>query len=123
SLRMWKTAGLGLSASCCKGHRSIFDAVVGWHPASSVAASSLTRDNNGDAVNLGELEEVLKARGVRDDLYSLSGGLAEDTLCIDEIYGKWFVYYAERGKKWDEKEFDSEDAACKHFLKLIEDIG
>ncbi|HEX7661251.1 MAG TPA: hypothetical protein VF444_17400 [Pseudonocardiaceae bacterium] len=67
-----------------------------------------------------DLKDILDGKGVKEGAYSLYGGISEDTLCIDENYGTWSVYYAERGTRWDEKKFDSEDAACRYFLHLIE---
>ena len=66
-----------------------------------------------------ELREVLTAEGIRSDAYSLEGGLYEDRLCIDEQYGAWVVYYVERGKRWNERRFDTEDEACRYLLELL----
>lgn len=70
-----------------------------------------------------ELARVLQEDGYRPTAYSLDGGLRDDTLCLDEVHGKWVVYYSERGQRWNEREFSSEDAACQYFLKLIRQDG
>lgn len=66
-----------------------------------------------------ELRNTLDQEGIRPDAYSLEGGLYEDRLCIDEVYGQWLVYYVERGKRWDERTFSTEDEACRHLLELL----
>lgn len=70
-------------------------------------------------MNRAELRETLDADGIRPDAYSLEGGLYEDRLCIDEDYGVWEVYYVERGKRWNQRRFDTEDEACRYLLDLL----
>lgn len=70
-------------------------------------------------MNRTELREMLTADGIRPDAYSLDGGLYEDRLCIEENYGTWEVYYVERGKRWNQRRFDTEDDACRYLLKLL----
>lgn len=68
-----------------------------------------------------ELRRILDSEGVRADAYSLQGGLEEDRLCLDEVHGSWIVYYVERGKRWNERSFETEDVACKYLLRLLLD--
>lgn len=70
-------------------------------------------------MNLQELKAVIEEREFRRESYSLNGELRDDTLCIDHVHGTWLVYYAERGKRWNERSFLSESEACKYFLDLI----
>lgn len=66
-----------------------------------------------------ELRRILDSQGVCADAYSLQGGHEEDRLCLDEVHGSWIVYYVERGKRWNERSFETEDAACKYLTQLL----
>jgi hypothetical protein len=66
-----------------------------------------------------KLKSILDENKINPMTYSLSGGLNNDTICIEEIYGKWHVYYTERGEKFDEKIFNSASEACEYFLNWI----
>jgi hypothetical protein len=70
-------------------------------------------------VNRDELLDILRIEGIRDDSYSLDGGLRDDRLTIDRIGDMWIVYYSERGKRWDERSFTDEDSACQYLLQLL----
>jgi hypothetical protein len=74
-------------------------------------------------MNRDDLRKVLRDDGVPANSYSLEGGLAEDRLCLDEAHGWWFVYYAERGRRWDERRFSTEDAACQYFLGQLRQLS
>ena len=66
-----------------------------------------------------ELQELLQQEGVKERAYSLSGGYHEDRYCLEESYGRWTVYYAERGNRREERSFSSEDDACADLLQRI----
>ena len=66
-----------------------------------------------------QLRYLLAKEGVPEWAYSLSGGLAEDRLCLDEVHGRWLVYYVERGRRWNERWFRTEDEACRHMLDQL----
>jgi len=70
-------------------------------------------------MNLDDLRRALVEGGFRPDSYSLEGGLREDRITLDEAHGRWFVYYVERGKRWEEAQFENEHSACVEFLKRI----
>jgi hypothetical protein len=70
-------------------------------------------------MNRDELRQILQDEGIRDDAYSLDGGLHDDRLTIDQVGDKWVVYYSERGKRWDEREFADEDSACRRLLQML----
>jgi hypothetical protein len=70
-------------------------------------------------MNREELLGILRSEGIRDDSYSLDGGLRDDTLTLDRVGEKWIVYYSERGKRWDERSFTDEDSACRYLLRLL----
>lgn len=66
-----------------------------------------------------ELIIRLKNVGIPDDSYSLTGGMPNDRYCIEEVFGKWQVYYSERGKKYQEKYFTSEEEACEFLYSIL----
>jgi hypothetical protein len=73
--------------------------------------SDLTRES---------LSGVLAARGVPRDAYCLSGGLPNESYCIDHQGAQWLVYYSERGCKTGLREFATESEACDYLLSLLE---
>jgi len=66
-----------------------------------------------------ELRYLLHTKGVSPETYCLDGGLPAECYVLDESYGKWSVYYSERGHRNDEAVFRSEDEACRHLLELL----
>jgi hypothetical protein len=72
------------------------------------------------AMNRTHLRALLATEGVDPNAYSLAGGLPEDRYCLEQLSrGRWRTYFAERGIRRDEREFDSESAACEALAKLI----
>lgn len=70
--------------------------------------------------NREELEALLDREGVDPDAYSLTGGVPEDRYCLDQLPGgRWTTYFAERGMRQDEREFDFEAAACKALAERV----
>ena len=63
----------------------------------------------------------LEAAGVRSSAYSVSG--AEDlALCLENLNGKWQVFYFEKGEKNYNRIFSSESDACNYmYNELIGD--
>lgn len=70
-------------------------------------------------MNKQELKKRLEDEKVRNDFYSLDGGLQDNTHCLDNYGGIWRVYYSERGKMWSEKIFLNEDDACNCLFERI----
>ncbi|REK77664.1 hypothetical protein [Paenibacillus paeoniae] len=70
-------------------------------------------------MKLNELQNKLLELSIPENAYSLSGGLPNETICIDESNGKWVTYYSERGNKTGYKVFDNEEEACNYFLGWI----
>jgi hypothetical protein len=70
-------------------------------------------------MNIGTLKAVLEQLNIPKDVYSLAGGLPNESYCIAPKDNKWEVYYSERGSKTSLKTFENENAACEHFLTLI----
>ncbi len=66
-----------------------------------------------------ELREEARKAGVRDDAYSLEGGLPSERDVLDSGPHGWFVYYSERGLRTGLRSFASEDAACDYLLELL----
>ena len=73
-------------------------------------------------MNKQELEEVLLLNKVPKDLYSLSGGLPNESYCLEKEKNRWHVYYSERGIKTSVVYFENEEAACECLLKEIRKI-
>ena len=73
-------------------------------------------------MNKQELEEVLQLNKVPKDLYSLSGGLPNESYCLEKEKNRWHVYYSERGIKTSVGYFENEEAACECLLKEIRKI-
>ena len=70
-------------------------------------------------MNKDDLAAELRKLGIRDDAYDLGGGHLTETYTFGESYGTWFVYYSERGRESDRREFDTETEACEYFLDLV----
>lgn len=66
-----------------------------------------------------ELKKILKRERIPKDLYSLKGGLPNESYCLEKNADKWEVYYSERGIRSDLKVFDTEEEACKHLYKRV----
>ncbi len=69
-----------------------------------------------------ELEQLLKNEKFNPNVYSLDGGLPNDRLCLSVGAGKWCVYYSERGSRFDELYFNSEDEACEELLRRLQEL-
>jgi len=70
-----------------------------------------------------ELENLLISKGVPKQYYALKGGLPNEAYTLNKDENKWEVYYSERGNKSGLQMFDSEEAACDYFYKLINTDG
>lgn len=66
-----------------------------------------------------ELKNLLFKEDVKPDSYSLEGDTPNEAYCLNRHGNIWEVYYSERGNKTGLKEFNSEDAACKHLYELL----
>jgi hypothetical protein len=70
-------------------------------------------------MNKKELRQVLHNEGIREEAFDLSGGHLPETLTLAEVYGRWLVYYSERGLESGKKEFATEAEACAYLLTLL----
>ena len=68
-----------------------------------------------------ELRRRLNQHRVRPDHYSLDGRLKNDAFILEETHGKWTVFYFERGDRYDERVFDSEERACGYIYGMLKD--
>lgn len=66
-----------------------------------------------------ELERKLKDMNIKETMYNLNGGLPNEAYCMEEIGGKWYTYYSERGQRTSLKAFETEQEACSYFLDWI----
>jgi hypothetical protein len=73
-------------------------------------------------MNKNELQNLLNKEGFNPRTYSLDGGLPNDKLCLSAEDGRWCVYYTEKGVRFDEQWFDSEDKACEQFLQELRSL-
>jgi hypothetical protein len=66
-----------------------------------------------------ELQKKLGENGIPKTVYCLDGGLPWEQYCLEENYGKWSVYYSERGNKSSLKIFYNENEACSYLFDWI----
>ena len=71
-------------------------------------------------MNKSELLQGLKDLKINPDAYAVTGGSPSETYVLsDEGYGKWAVYYSERGGRNNEMLFQSESAACDELYRRV----
>lgn len=70
-------------------------------------------------MNRNELKTRLLRAGVRPDSFSLDGGQPSEAYVLAQDGQRWRVYYSERGTESSVRHFDSEEAACEHFLERV----
>lgn len=70
-------------------------------------------------MDIANLKQRLEAEGFPADMYSLSGGLPNETYCLEQRGNRWAVYYSERGKRSGEHLFSNESDACEFFLSRL----
>lgn len=73
-------------------------------------------------MNKRSLKRKLNALHIPEHLYNLDGkGRTDERFCIENIEGRWHVYYSERGNKTTHEIFDSEQDACAYIYKQFTD--
>ena len=65
------------------------------------------------------LLQALRKEGIREDAFDLDGRHLSETYTLSESYGRWFVYYSERGVESGRKEFATQSQACEYLLNLL----
>lgn len=65
--------------------------------------------------------ELLRRYGIKpEDVVAINGDPRQhDMYHIMRRDGMWEVYYAERGHKWDCRQFESEEEACDYLWELL----
>lgn len=69
-------------------------------------------------MNLLETGDILDARGVPPEMYSL-GQDANEAYCVVRDPDGWSVYYSERGNRTDPRMHASEDRACLDLIARV----
>lgn len=77
------------------------------------------KKRNNNELNLIELERRLHEMNIDMNCYSLNGELKPDALIIYENYSKWEVFFYEKGSRFNEKIFYSENDACNYLLNYF----
>ena len=70
-------------------------------------------------MNKEELLQALRKESVREDAFDLNGGHLPETYTLSESYGRWFVYYSEKGLESGKEEFATQSQACEYLLNLL----
>ena len=68
------------------------------------------------------LRRLLDGENFNPNVYCLDGGLPNDRLCLTFEVGRWCDYYSERGSRFDEEYFASEDEACDNLLRRLREL-
>lgn len=74
-------------------------------------------DEQKDTQVIEKLRNVLEGR-VPSNHYSL-GGYCDDNICLENVEGKWWVYYGFRFQKDDVKVFDTIYDAGRYMIKRL----
>ena len=73
-------------------------------------------------MNKNELKHALDKEGIKQRYYSFNGmpkSIVDDINVVERMGKEWSVYYMERGTKYDEHRFLSEDLACKYLFEKL----
>ena len=71
-------------------------------------------------MNREQLKAQLITQRIDPTAYSLSGGLPNECLVLNQAQnGTWEVYYSERGERSGLRIFESEEGAVQYFLDVI----
>lgn len=65
-----------------------------------------------------DVREIVEAARVDPTYYSFDGDRHE-ALCLLAEGQTWRVFLSERGKRYEEESFVTEDEACTYFLKRL----
>ena len=74
------------------------------------------------AVRVSDLKVILENARVEPMIYSFDGERHE-ALCLLSEGPVWKVFLSERGSRYEERSFRSEDEACTYFLKRIFELS
>lgn len=75
-------------------------------------------------MNIREMRDYLAAHGVKDGVFYTIGGLGGGEIDgIEQVDGRWFTYFSERGNKRNYIERESESDACRYIVGLAEELA
>lgn len=77
------------------------------------------KKKNDKDLNLIDLERRLDEMKIEKNSYSLNGELKPNALIIYKNYSKWEVFFYEKGSRFNEKIFYSENDACNYLLNYF----
>ncbi|WP_026473225.1 hypothetical protein [Alkaliflexus imshenetskii] len=67
-----------------------------------------------------EFKYKVAKNNIPESWFLINNGSQEDTFCLEEVYGKWYFYYYEKGNRENELIFDNvEDALEILYKKLL----
>jgi hypothetical protein len=66
-----------------------------------------------------ELKERLMQENIRSNVYDLAGDGFDEGYCLERMSDGWHYYFRERGTRFDERVFTSEDDAAEYLLARI----
>jgi hypothetical protein len=69
-------------------------------------------------MRMSDAKDIVEAARV-DPLYFSFDGERHEALCLLASGQTWAVFLSERGQRYEERVFTSEDEACTYFLKRL----
>jgi hypothetical protein len=69
-------------------------------------------------MKVSDVREIVEAGRVDPTYYSF-GSESHEGLCLLVLGQTWHVFLSERGQRYEEREFATEDEACIYFLKRL----
>lgn len=73
-------------------------------------------------MKINQLRDELDKLNIPKDAYTLTGGLPNESFCLNTNNDEWEVYYSERGNKTGLKAFNDESLACEYFLNWMKSV-
>lgn len=70
-------------------------------------------------MNRNELKDLLEREGISDSSFTFDPDSADEQYVLATETGGWTVYYAERGLRSGERNFDTEDEACTFLFEIL----
>ncbi|MGI8662552.1 MAG: hypothetical protein ACR2LQ_04980 [Acidimicrobiales bacterium] len=69
-------------------------------------------------MRVADAQEIVEAARV-DPTYFSFDGERHEALCLLAAGQTWQVFLSERGQRYEERSFETEDEACTYFLKRL----
>jgi hypothetical protein len=70
-------------------------------------------------MNTEDLKRIVEEEGFIRRVYSIDGDYLDNQLVLKKEGTVWAVFYYERGARWNERLFNTEDEACNNFLERL----